>query len=106
MGSHSNNLNERGLLVVSRHISGSVLLPQTIHHRHGVFARGKSRGDDGPNQYMSIDSPTPLRFIDRPFARPMTFHLELGLADLCHTISSLGISPGFTSGRKSLYNSP
>ena len=55
MWSYSNDLDERGLLVVGDHISSSVLLLHVVHYQHPVFERGMSQEKDEPEQYMIID---------------------------------------------------
>lgn len=63
MGSYTNDLDERGSLVVRDHDASSVLLTHIIHHQHPVSEGGRLRGADEPKQYMIIDSEPLFRLL-------------------------------------------
>jgi hypothetical protein len=90
--SYTNNLDERGLLVVEWHVSSFLVLSHLSHHRH-TESEGNTGREEETNASRTIDTRlhaifARLHFRSQPeigrSARSRTFHLELEFADPCH----------------------
>lgn len=93
MRSYTNDLNERGLLVIRSHVSSCLLLSHLFHYIHIGSEEDTGRKETMIAYKMIITRSQPLlqrrlhfcsQISDRAFARPTTFPLELRFADLCH----------------------